>query len=70
VTGWKWLEKLHSARGSSIYAVSLGKQQSLIYYIPTQDVLRTSFHLTQAQEESYRSFAGDGSQCAGAGHRG
>jgi len=43
-----------------VYAVSLGKQRSLIYYIPTQDVLRTSFHLTEAQKESYRSFAGDG----------
>jgi cystathionine beta-lyase/cystathionine gamma-synthase len=43
-----------------IYAVSLGKQRSLIYYIPTQDVLRTSFHLKDAGEESYRGFAGDG----------
>jgi cystathionine beta-lyase/cystathionine gamma-synthase len=42
------------------YAVSLGKQRSLIYYIPTEDILRTSFHLVGAAEESYRSFAGDG----------
>jgi cystathionine beta-lyase/cystathionine gamma-synthase len=42
------------------YAVSLGKQRSLIYYIPTEDILRTSFHLAGAAEESYRSFAGDG----------
>ncbi len=43
-----------------IYAVSLGKQRSMIYYIPTQHVLRTSFHLTKAQEESYRMYAGAG----------
>jgi len=42
------------------YAVSLGKQRSLIYYIPTSDILRTSFHLKGGAEESYRSFAGDG----------
>jgi len=42
------------------YAVSLGKQRSLIYYIPTGDMLRTSFSLTAQAESSYRSFAGDG----------
>jgi cystathionine beta-lyase/cystathionine gamma-synthase len=42
------------------YAVSLGKQRSLIYYIPTVDILRTSFHLTGAAEESYRRYAGNG----------
>ncbi|HVJ06707.1 MAG TPA: PLP-dependent aspartate aminotransferase family protein [Candidatus Saccharimonadales bacterium] len=42
------------------YAVSLGKQRSLIYYIPTGDMLRTSFSLTTQAESSYRSFAGDG----------
>lgn len=42
------------------YAVSLGKQRSLIYYIPTWDVLRTSFHLTEAQKESYHMYAGAG----------
>jgi len=42
------------------YAVSLGHPRSLICYLPTNDLLRTSFHLTPAQELSYRSFAGDG----------
>jgi cystathionine beta-lyase/cystathionine gamma-synthase len=42
------------------YAVSLGKQRSLIYYIPTDDILRSSFTLEGPAEESYRSYAGDG----------
>ncbi len=42
------------------YAVSLGHHRSLMCYLPTADLLRTSFHLTEAQESSYRSFAGDG----------
>ena len=42
------------------YAVSLGHQRSLIFYLPTRDMLRTSFKLTPAQETSYRAFAGDG----------
>ena len=29
-------------------------------YLPTADLLRTSFHLSEAQEQSYRSYAGDG----------
>jgi methionine-gamma-lyase len=42
------------------YAVSLGHHRSLMCYLPTADLLRTSFHLTEAQERSYRAFAGDG----------
>lgn len=42
------------------YAVSLGHHRSLVCYLPTQDLLRSSFHLTTAQETSYRAFAGDG----------
>ena len=42
------------------YAVSLGHHRTLICYLPTDDLLRTSFHLTPAQEASYRGFAGDG----------
>jgi cystathionine beta-lyase/cystathionine gamma-synthase len=42
------------------YAVSLGKQRSIIYYIPTEDILRSSFSLAGSAEESYRSYAGDG----------
>ena len=42
------------------YAVSLGHQRSLVVYLPTDDLLQTSFHLTPEQEASYRLFAGDG----------
>ncbi|MFA4965917.1 MAG: PLP-dependent aspartate aminotransferase family protein [Thermoleophilia bacterium] len=42
------------------YAVSLGHHRSLVCYLPTADLLRTSFHLTAEQEASYRAYAGDG----------
>lgn len=42
------------------YAVSLGHNRSLVCYLPTADLLRTSFHLTPEQELSYRAFAGEG----------
>ena len=42
------------------YAVSLGHQRSLVVYLPTDDLLQTSFRLTPEQEASYRLFAGDG----------
>ncbi|HEY3332649.1 MAG TPA: aminotransferase class I/II-fold pyridoxal phosphate-dependent enzyme [Capsulimonadaceae bacterium] len=41
-------------------AVSLGHHRSLIFYLPTADMLTTSFHLDAAQEASYREYAGDG----------
>lgn len=42
------------------YAVSLGKTRSLIFYIPTEDILRSSFHLEGAAAEAYRAATGDG----------
>jgi methionine-gamma-lyase len=42
------------------YAVSLGHQRSLVFYLPTDDMIRTSFPLTPEQEASYRAFAGEG----------
>jgi cystathionine beta-lyase/cystathionine gamma-synthase len=42
------------------YAVSLGKQRSLIYYIPTNDILRSCFTHDAQAEESYRLYAGEG----------
>ncbi len=42
------------------YAVSLGHHRSLLFYIPTADMLETTFKLTAAQERSYREYAGDG----------
>jgi len=42
------------------YAVSLGKTRSLLFYIPTDDILRSSFHLEGAAAAAYRDWAGDG----------
>jgi methionine-gamma-lyase len=42
------------------YAVSLGHHRSLIFYLPTEELLETSFKLNHVQLQSYRDFAGDG----------
>ena len=42
------------------YAVSLGHHRSLLFYMPTDDLLKTTFKLTERQAESYRAYAGDG----------
>lgn len=42
------------------YAVSLGKTKSLLFYIPTDDILRSSFHLEERQARLYRDWAGEG----------
>ena len=42
------------------YAVSLGHHRSLIVYLSTADLLRTSFRMTPEQEAAYRAYAGDG----------
>ncbi len=42
------------------YAVSLGHNRSLVCYLSTDDLLRSSFHLTPEQEALYRAFAGNG----------
>jgi methionine-gamma-lyase len=42
------------------YAVSLGHHRSLLFYMPTDSLLKTSFKLTPRQAESYRLYAGDG----------
>jgi methionine-gamma-lyase len=53
--------RLFSDRLQTIhYAVSLGHHRTLICYLPTADLMRTSFHLTREQEASYREYAGDG----------
>ncbi|MDR3710633.1 MAG: aminotransferase class I/II-fold pyridoxal phosphate-dependent enzyme [Capsulimonadaceae bacterium] len=41
-------------------AVSLGHHRSLIFYLPTDDMLANSFHLEGAQAQAYRRYAGDG----------
>jgi len=42
------------------YAVSLGHHRSLIFYLPTENMLETSFKLSASQLESYRQFAAEG----------
>lgn len=42
------------------YAVSLGHHRSLVYWIPTKDLMRSSFKLEGEALERYRAFAGEG----------
>jgi methionine-gamma-lyase len=42
------------------YAVSLGHHRSLIFYLGTDDLLQTTFKLTEEQLKSWRRYAGDG----------
>ncbi len=42
------------------YAVSLGHHRSLVCYLSTADLMRSSFHLTPEQETGYRAYAGEG----------
>ena len=42
------------------YAVSLGKTRSLLFHIPTRDILASSFRLDDAAAAAYRGWAGDG----------
>ena len=42
------------------YAVSLGHPHSLIYWLPTSELMASSFRLTGRQLDSYRAYAGDG----------
>lgn len=42
------------------YAVSLGKTKSLLFYIPTDDLLRSSFRLQGEAAAAYREVAGEG----------
>jgi cystathionine gamma-synthase len=42
------------------YAVSLGKTKSLLFYIPTEDLLRTSFRMSDEDAAHYREWAGEG----------
>lgn len=42
------------------YAVSLGHHRSLVYWIPTEMLMESTFRLTPQAEARYRDFAGDG----------
>jgi cystathionine beta-lyase/cystathionine gamma-synthase len=43
-----------------LHAVSLGKHRSLVYFLPTEDLLRTSFALEGEKAERFRALAGEG----------
>ena len=42
------------------YAVSLGHHRSLIFWMPTEDLVKGSFRLSDSQIKSYKNFAGEG----------
>lgn len=42
------------------YAVSLGHHKSMLFYMDTANLLKSSFHLTPDQEADYRHYAGQG----------
>lgn len=42
------------------YAVSLGHHKSLIFYIPTEEIQKSSFRLMEKNLEAYRDYAGNG----------
>ena len=49
----KKLELIH-------YAVSLGHHRSLIFWMPTKDLIEGSFKLSESQTKSYKNYAGEG----------
>lgn len=49
------------------YAVSLGHHRSLIYWIPTDMLMASTFRLDPDAERRYRFFAGDGVFCFSVG---
>ncbi len=53
-------ERMRKGLGVFHYAVSLGHHRSLIYWLGTEDLMASSYHLTGRQLASYRSMAGDG----------
>jgi cystathionine gamma-synthase/methionine-gamma-lyase len=42
------------------YAVSLGKTRSLLFYIPSDDIIRSSFRLDAAAVRNYKEWTGEG----------
>lgn len=42
------------------YAVSLGKTRSLLFYIPSDDIIRSSFRLDAAAARTYKEWTGEG----------
>lgn len=55
-TAARMIEKLQVIH----YAVSLGHHRSLVYWIGTDDIMRSTFHHGDETLKRYRAFAGDG----------
>lgn len=60
VDGKQAARRFHERLEVIHYAVSLGHHRSLVFYLATDDLLRTSFPLDAEQERSFRTYAGDG----------
>jgi methionine-gamma-lyase len=59
-TGERVAKRMMSELEVIHYAVSLGHHRSLIFWMGTDELLSSSFKLTDAGARSYRDFAGDG----------
>lgn len=59
-TGQALAERMIERLSIIHYAVSLGHHRSLIFWMPTEALMASSFRLHGAQLAAYRDFAGDG----------
>ena len=58
--GRKLAERMVERLAVVHYAVSLGHHRSLVYWIPTETLMQSTFRLSPDAERRYRAFAGDG----------
>lgn len=58
--GMDLARRLAESAETFTYAVSLGKTKSLIFYIASDDIVRSSYHLTPASTARYKDWIGDG----------
>jgi methionine-gamma-lyase len=58
--GRKLAERMVERLAVVHYAVSLGHHRSLVYWIPTEALMQSTFRLSPDAERRYRAFAGDG----------
>ncbi len=58
--GMETARRLAERLAVASYAVSLGSTKTLCFFIPTDDILRSSFQLAGPDEVAYREAAGDG----------
>jgi cystathionine gamma-synthase len=58
--GMDLARRLAASAETFTYAVSLGKTKSLIFYIPSDDIIRSSYRLSQESTARYKDGIGDG----------